>query len=169
MTIIAKKITVGSLNNVRRGFKGIEEQQFVARIYGSASGCTVEDGQLGSFTKFTGQFKGVNAEGEVTIAPVCYLVAPADTLLREAITAAEGKAVDFGFDFHVVPNESAVLGYEYRVKPIIEVKTSEPMLALEASFSSPPPIKAKQMALPDATKQEVPPPTEPPKEKAKAK
>ena len=132
---VAKQITVGTLNGVRKGFKGVTEETHVARIYGIAR--AVEDGehpQNGPWVRFLGDFKGVNQDGEVTIAPTCFLTSPADGILRAAVVAAEGRDVQFGFDFYVVPHDTAVLGYVYKVKPMMELVASDPMKALEASF-----------------------------------
>jgi hypothetical protein len=152
MTTIAKKISIGIINGVRAGFKNVKEPTHVARIYGRASASEPKDGgTMGISYKFTGDFVGVNADGEETMSPVCYLIAPADTLLVQALKDAQGAAVEFAFDFFVIPNPTAVLGYEYKVKPVIPVKKSEPLLALAAQFGedNPGPQK-KQLALPAA-------------------
>lgn len=133
---VAKQITVGTINGIRKGFKNVTAERLVARIYGIARG--IEDGehpQNGAWVRFNGDFKGINQDGEITIAPTCFLTSPADQLLRSAVVAAEGKDVQFGFDFYVVPHDTAVLGYVYKVRPMMQVEASDPMKALESSFS----------------------------------
>ena len=153
---IAKKITLGGINGVRKGFKGITETLFVGRIMGIAS--SVEEGEtpMGPYVKFKGDFEGTNMEGEITRAPVCYLIAPADGMLAAAIKASDNKPVSFGFDFYAVPMADAVLGCAYKVKPLLETAASDPMLALQAAIGAPVPLKSKQLALP-ATAPEVAP------------
>lgn len=156
MTIVAKKITIGGINGVRAGFKGVTEDRHIARIYGRAQTFEAKDSPtMGVSYKFTGDFIGVNEDGEETMAPVCYLTDPSQSMLVNALKEAEGKAVEFAFDYWVVPNATAVLGYEYRTKPVIAVKKSEPLLALQSQFASNPGPQKKQLALCNSeTKQE---------------
>ena len=130
---IAKKISTAGINNVRKGFPKPEKKTFVARILGEAQKCEVIDGVLGQSIKFVGQFKGINQDGEETIAPVCYLPAPADAVLKTAIDNADGSPVNFGFDFTIVPDGCA-MGYKYDVTPLLKFEPSDVMKAIEAGI-----------------------------------
>jgi len=149
---IAKKISIGSLNGLRGGFKKesvTAEPMLAARIYGRADSFEAKDGgAMGVSFKFVGDFLGVNQYGEITSSPVCYLIAPADGMLVAALKNNEGKGVEFGFDFMVVKNDTAVLGYEYKVKPILETTAAEPLLAIQSKITAPPiPVKPRQPQL----------------------
>ena len=129
--VITKKITIGGINGIRAGFKGIKELTLVARIYGTTSKFDAkESAQYGVSYKFSGEFRAINADGEEFASPVCYLVEPAQSMLVEALNAAEGKAVEFAFDFFVQPDEKSVTGYIYEIKPLLETKASAPLQSM---------------------------------------
>lgn len=138
---IARKISVGGINGIKRGFKGIEVLTFVARIIGIARSAKVEEGDNGAYVKFGGDFQATNMDGEVITAPVMFLPEPASSLLENAVKSAEGGDVRFGFDIFVEPNESVAIGYNYKVKPLLEVKPSDPMADLMKSIEAPVPLK----------------------------
>lgn len=146
---LLRKITIGGINNVRKGFKGVKEKQFIARCMGIARGFdVVPHVQYGDSYKFNGEFRAVNQDGEESAAPVIYLVKPVDEMLRDQIKAAEGKPVNFAFDIFLVPDEGSERGYQYRVQPLMETAPSDPLAELMKQVTLPPPVKAKQAALP---------------------
>lgn len=148
---IARKITIGGINGLSGGFKNVTEVLYAARIYGRANGFEAKDGgSMGISYAFKGEFIGVNADGEETSAPQCFLISPADTLLVQALKDAEGAPVEFAFDFYVSPKETAILGYEYKVKSVLEVQKSQPLLSLTSKFADNPGPQKKQLALPGA-------------------
>ena len=132
---IAKKISVGGINGVRNGFKNVAQTTLVARILGVAYSFEHKDTNFGKSLSFHGEFRAVNADGEEVAAPVCYLVSPADTMLAQALTEAKGSSVEFGFDIFVSPKEKRDerdLGYEYKVKPLLEATVSDPLAKIMA-------------------------------------
>lgn len=146
---ISKKISIGGINGVRKGFKGVKEVTFVGRIYGIARSAVQEEGANGAYWKFTGDFRAINGDGEEFISPVCFLPSPADGLLGEAVAGDKmGGGVQFAFDFYVEPREDVAIGYAYRVKPLIEQAKSDPLAALSQQITVALPVKSKQAALP---------------------
>lgn len=143
---IARKISVGSINGVRAGFKGVKETTLVGRLIGQALAFSTHDGDKGTYQKFKGEFRAINADGEEVAAPVMFLPSPAQEMLANAITEAQGKAVSFGFDVYVVPHPTAVLGYEYKIKPLLETAPSDPLKQLMAGLP-PMEVKPKQAAI----------------------
>jgi hypothetical protein len=136
---ILKKMSVGAMNGVTGGFKDVTESKRVARILGIVRSIETKDTNIGRSYKFTGEFRGINAEGEEFSSPVCYLPAPADSMLLEAFTASDGQPVGFAFDIFVNPKPKKTpvdLGYEYKIKPLLETKPSDPLLTLMKSAES---------------------------------
>lgn len=158
---IARKMTVGGINNVRKGFKGVTETKLVARILGIADTAVQEDGALGSYWKFTGEFQGTNEQGEMHAAPVLMLPKPADDMLAAAVKQAAGGSVKFGFDIYVEPREDVAIGYAYKIKPLLEVKPSNPLADLIASIPALPGKAQESLAL-DAPPAPAPAPAEAP-------
>jgi hypothetical protein len=153
---IARKVTIGGINGVRKGFKGIKEKTFVARILGIVNDARIEDGQLGAYVKFTGEFQATNMDGVVTAAPVCMLPEPASGMLHSAFENSDGS-VKFGFDFFVVPDESVAIGYKYSTVPLVEAKPSNPLADMLQSMPALPALAApKQPELPIAPDAEKP-------------
>lgn len=139
---IARKISIGGINGVRKGFKDVKETQFVARVMGIAHSAKQEEGNLGAYWKFTGEFQAVNQAGEITAAPVIFLPAPADEMLAAAVKAADAP-VKFGFDISIEPREDVAIGYAYRIKPLLEVKPSNPLADLLAEMPALPALPNK--------------------------
>lgn len=162
---ILKKMSVATLNSIRGGFKDVTETRLVGRIFGIVSGVETKETTIGASLKFTGEFRGINGDGEEFMAPVCYLIEPAAGMLAAAFAGAEGRPVNFGFDIFVSPKEKRSpvdLGYEYQIKPLLETRASDPMLALMSSANAPAiPAKPKQ---PQLTGIETPAPAPAPTE-----
>lgn len=159
---LMKKMSVNGMNGLRGGFKGVTEQRHVGRIVGIAHEVDYKESQtMGISKRFTGEFRGINEHGEEFAAPVCYLPAPADGLLEAAVNAAEGKGVNFAFDFFVVPNATSILGYDWKVKPLLDTRPSDPLAALMGSI--PPmlaaPKKAEETVAPTEAPAVTPAPT----------
>ena len=135
---ISKRITIASINGVRKGFKDVKTRRKVARIFGIAreSVLKVSETMKNSYA-FGGEFKAINEAGEEFIAAVCYMPEPAQGLLHNAVEGAKGSPVEFGFDFYIVPNESAVLGYEFETESLMEHRASSALAEIESRVAQP--------------------------------
>lgn len=139
--ILSRKLSIGVINNVKNGFKGITERQLVGRIYGIANKADVgEHATNGAFYKFKGEFRAYNAEGQEYISPTCFLPSPADGMLAAAIAAAgeANAAVKFAFDFFVVPDEKVAIGYVYETIPLLETRPTDPFAELMGEIGDKP-------------------------------
>lgn len=140
--ILSRKLSIGVINNVKNGFKGVTERQLVGRIYGIANKVEVgEHATNGAFNKFKGEFRAYNSEGQEYISPVCFLPSPADGMLAAAIAAAGADAnagVKFGFDFFVVPDEKVAIGYVYETIPLLETRPTDPFAELMGEIGDKP-------------------------------
>jgi hypothetical protein len=148
---ILRKMSVGAINGVNGGFKDVTETRHVARIMGIVRGVETKETNIGRSYKFTGEFRGINEHGEEFSSPVCYLPNPADAMLVEGFTAANGQQVGFAFDVFVTPKpkrNSVDLGYEYKIKPLFEAKPSDPLAALIESVGGAPKLAAPKPAEP---------------------
>ncbi len=153
---IMKKLTVGGVNGVKGGFVGVTATFLAMRIMGIASEAKNKPGLYGDALSFHGEFRAIDQHGEEFAAPICYLPAPADGLLLGAINGAAGQPVNFAFDIFVVPVEKKVptdRGYEFKIKPLLETKPSNPLGDLMATLP-PPAVTPKVPALPAGEGQE---------------
>lgn len=135
---LMKKISVGGINNVRKGFKGIVERTIMGRIVGIARMAKWEEGDLGQYAKFIGDFLAWNKDGEQFAAPVCFLPEPAQSMLASAVQGDEsGNGVQFAFDFVAAPDENSVTGYQWQAVPLLEVRVSDPMQEVLKAINAP--------------------------------
>lgn len=135
-----RKISIGSINGVRKGFKGIVARVRMARIAGIARVAKVEENDAGTYTKFVGEFHAWNKDGEAVVAPVAYFPDAAQVLLSAALESDAGSGVEFAFDFFAVPKTGGT-GYDWEVVPLIETRKSDPLGALLQQVQAPlPPL-----------------------------
>jgi len=151
---MTKKITIGGINNVRGGFKeGVhfkadDSHIRIATIFGSAHAATAKNSEtMGTSFAFTGEFKGINKEGEEFFAPVCYLPEPAQGMLAAALQSGAGN-VEFAFDVILHPDATALLKYSLGVESLLEVKQSSALeklsgLVAQRALPSPEPAPEK--------------------------
>ena len=140
---ICKRITIGAINSVRKGFKDVKSRRKVARILGIAREATlkVSENMKDSY-RFDGEFKAINETGVEYVSAVCYLPEPAQGLLHAALQnergdADRGNPVEFGFDFFVVPEPESVLGYVFETEALMDHKPSNALAELEARVAAP--------------------------------
>ncbi len=141
---LANKITIGGINKVRKGFKGVTERKHVARIIGIARTADLKPSEnMADSYKFGGEFRAYNSDGEEFASAVCYMPDPAQSLLATAVENDKtGAGVQFGFDFYIVPREDVPMGYSYEIKPLMEAKPSDALAALAQTMPTLPALAA---------------------------
>lgn len=141
MAKLLRKITVGVVNGIRGGFKGVTEKQRVLTVIGVAQGFKEKVSEtMGVSYQFNGEFRAINKDGEESVAPVLYLPEPAQGLLHAALADEDRMGgVEFGFHFHIVPDASSVTGYVYECEPMVQPKPSEQVARLAQAIGYVPP------------------------------
>ena len=138
---LVKKITMASVNNIRGGFKNVDPKgaSFLGmRVVGLVRGYdTLVSPTMGESQKFYGEIRAENREGEEFASPCCFVPEPAQGLLRSAVDAADGLAVEFGFDILVVPDAESMVGYHFDIVPLLETKPSDALLTLTNRIKNP--------------------------------
>ncbi len=135
---IAKKITISSINNIRGGFKEVIKRERVATILGVVrSAKTKISDTMGASTCFLGEFKGTNKKGEESVAPLCYLPEPMQSILLSQLQdAPETSGVEFAVNFYVTPDDSAILKYTIDSESLIEYTQSDSLKSLTAKVKN---------------------------------
>lgn len=108
--------------------EGYDLLKVVGRTTTAAKGTT----DKGTFIKLGGEFTGINCvSGEVFTSGAAIL----PTFIAEQLAAALDKSaqVEFGLLIGAKRSDDAVTGYEFTVRPLIEVKPTESMQALLAA------------------------------------
>ncbi len=149
---IITKITIGGINSVRKGFKGVEAKKHVARVIGIARSADLKPSEnMGDSFKFGGEFRAWNEKGEEFAGPVCYLPEPAQGMLNAAVIGDKsGAGVQFGFDFFVRPDEKSAVGYVYETHPLMDSKPSDALAALAGSLPNLPKLAHEEKPQADA-------------------
>ncbi|HEY6018368.1 MAG TPA: hypothetical protein VIY48_00250 [Candidatus Paceibacterota bacterium] len=116
--------------------KMLEAPVMVMRVIGHATGYEVKSSQYGDSLAFKGTFKATNLEtGEISHSGQCFLPNVMADQLGSVLDQVDSGA-EFAVDVAAVPANN-VFGYEYRVKPLLEVKESPILAALEARIEAP--------------------------------
>lgn len=157
---IARKITVGGINNVRGGFEcKPDESRLVARIFGMARGSELKESNYGPYMRFKGEFRAINGDGEEFAATILMLPEPASSMLAEAVAGDETKTgVQFAFDIFVqgMPKKQpGDRGYQFVIKPLLETAPSDPLKALAGALPALQIAAPKQPELPEVAAQKT--------------
>ena len=98
---------------------------FVGRILGLATGITQGVTQYGKWTGLDGNFRGINPDGEVFMAPSCFIPGGYESLVvgemgeltkAGADSFSAEKSVSFAFDVYAVKSKGEK-GYQYTLSP----------------------------------------------------
>lgn len=165
-----KKLTVSAVTPIGKEIKALENGAQVAlvRIFGRVEKTEQGTTQFGDYTAFIGAFKAVSLFGETSgeeyRAPKALFPDIAASALEDAFNNAEGNAVEFAIEIGVrrvvklnAKGEETGAGYEYTMKPLIEIdEASDPLAALEkralASLPAPKVEEAEEVTEQTASK-----------------
>ena len=155
---IVKKISTALLAPKAALAQAVKESQspvFVGRVLGTATAVRKGVTQYGNFFAFIGNFRGVDAAGEIYMSPQLFLPGGYDSLvieqmgerLNERATGWDAtNAVTFAFDVYASKSKGE-LGYQYSLSPAGEFV--DPMAEAMAKLA-PMPVRA---ALPAPTQE----------------
>lgn len=152
---ILKKISIGSINNVRGGFNamslfglrpnptdpnaapiGDRDVVTVMTVIGIVNGYTEKTSDtMGVSYAFKGEFQSINKDGQKGIAPVCFLPEPAQSLIKTAVDEG-ATAIEIGFVVDAVRSDTALKGYEFVLKSLQEPRASTALDHLSARLLS---------------------------------
>lgn len=131
---LLKKISIGTVNNIRGGLKEVTGRVRVITIAGLANGYAEKTSEtMGVSYAFKGEFRAINRDGEECASPVAYLPEPAQGLLKAQLDSVEaGTTVEFGFHFFAVEDATAIKGYYWECVPLMEARKSTALESLTA-------------------------------------
>lgn len=99
-------------------------------IYGRVQKYDIATSNFGESGRFHGAFEAVNAAtGELFKSGKAFLPGVVESLMMDAVNAADGGSVDFALEIGVKPANSAT-GYEYTVRPLQKLAVSDELQAL---------------------------------------
>lgn len=138
-----KKLTSVTMEAVPKGYKDWEhgEHKATAHIVGIVEKTEAGVTSLGEYIAFIGTFKATNLEtGEIYRSKKCLLPGVASDALEDAVNGAEGGQVEFAMEIGIkrvikknAQGEEVGAGYEYTMKPLIEMdEASDPLARLES-------------------------------------
>lgn len=133
----------------------LEKDTMLMRLFGQATGYQVKTSQYGDSLQFEGIFKAINAEtGEIFRSGKCFLPKVFESHLGGLLDQIETGA-EFALDIYAIPANNA-FGYEYRVRPLLEVQESPVLARLESLVYGTPQLAAPAPTAPAEGTTEAP-------------
>lgn len=109
----------------------------LVRIVGTAGSTKSGESNFGEWLAFIGQFQAVNLRtNESFRSGKLFLPSVAQDMLLGAMTSVDAAGVEFAFDIGIRRNDSAQVGYEYVVVPLLDVSESDPCARLMKQLAS---------------------------------
>lgn len=127
---------------------GSGETVMIARFLGKATGWAVKSTDLGESIAIKGSFAGINlmtGEEFRAMGGTCYLPEAAAGLIAATLEDDNAESVDFAFEIGMKESETAIRGFEYVIKPLIEPAEDDALARLSKSLPALP--KATQKAI----------------------
>lgn len=128
-----KSLLFGVTNDKGEQVGGVKEGESVAllRIAGNSTAAKTGQTDKGEYTKLLGEFIGTDlTTGELYQSGQCILPEFVGGTLGAALKS--GSAVRFAFEIHARRKDSAVTGYEFVVKPLMQAEASDSLKELAA-------------------------------------
>lgn len=161
-----KKMSAAAMNAIPKGYKSMEHGDTIALfdVVGVAENVETGMSQMGEWTAFGGSFQATKvADGEIYRSKKLFLPDVATDAISDAIGAAEGGKVEFALQIGLrrviklnAQGEEQGAGYEYTMKPLIEMdEASDPLAGLLAKVSNkalPAPTESEAEAKPGKKK-----------------
>lgn len=142
---VVRKMSVGIINGVKKGFTGIVSPTYLARFAGIARSVVAEETEAGTAFKFIGEFSGWNREGVEYAAPVVYLVGEAVAAVKDALERDAGKGIEFAYDFVAIPGApKSAVRYTWQVVEHVAPRVSDPLGKLLAGLGEAPKATAPE-------------------------
>lgn len=141
---ILSKLSIKTAVGDTKQFKQFEKQTPVLRVIGLVRAKETGTTTYGDFVRFKGEFHATNLlTGEASVSAVCFLPSPVDQMLADVLNGrpeGDKNPVEFGFDIDVLPDPATEVGYQYRVRTLVEAKQSDPMEALMTKLNGAAPL-----------------------------
>lgn len=123
-------------------------------LFGVAFKFRTGSNDKGEWCQFIGQFEAVTPDGMIYAAPRCHVPQPFEDMLFSQLQAAQQSdskaSVQFAVRVSIVPPQKgkpSMVGYEYRVKPLVETEAENPLALLrEAAYKNTPRLEAPKRA-----------------------
>lgn len=109
----------------------LDKTVYMCRIYGEASQVKSKEARSGDmYSYLIGQFRGINAKGEKFESEKLFLPGGIMEAVESALSIADGKPVQFGYDIFSVVDEKSSVGYRYSAKTLIKSEATDRLTAM---------------------------------------
>lgn len=140
--------------------EGAPKEVHLYDVYGVTGKIKEGKSQFGEWRSFRGTFEAAKSDGEIFASNQVFLPQPYEdllyTLLMKTQETDEKASIEFAVRVSIVPptpGKASSTGYEYRCIPIIDDRTSSPLLSLREKVQA----ATKQLAAPAAEVKDTPP------------
>ena len=113
-----------------------EETIYMGRVFGEASSMKTKEAKNGDlYSYLVGEFRAINNEGKKFEAQKLFLPGGILEQIEAALTAADGKPVQFGYDIYATPDDNSV-GYRYAAKTLLKSEASDRLTEITKALES---------------------------------
>lgn len=126
-TVLLRKLSSKTVLGQRPRFSDGDEngaEKFLYRLAGRVTGIQTGTSDFGAWVAFKGNFQAERFDGQTFAGPKAFVPEPVQSMLEDAIQKqlADGlvPSIQFGIDVYAVLDESAAVGYTFRVVPILK-------------------------------------------------
>lgn len=135
MELLKKIVTKSIIGDPKKFLVSLDDGEtcVLYRVYGTANGVRSGENTNGPWMGFSGQFEAmvVDENGEMQAhygAPQCFLYEPMTSMLADKLR--ESDSVDFAVEVLLKRSDSSITGYEYIVKPLLEMQENDSLAHL---------------------------------------
>lgn len=116
-----------------------EKAAAIMTVYGLANEAKADRSDYGDYVRFGGSFEAVDMNsGKAYRSGRMILPGIAEGLLAGALSQDNTESVQFALEIGIKPSKSPV-GYDYTVKPLVEVGENDPLADLRGKLALPSP------------------------------
>lgn len=135
---IQKKMSIRGLLGAKPTARAIpegNEEIYLVRVWGIASGLKSGSSDFGEWTALTGDFKGCPLKtGEISRSGVLFVPDVLLDLIQPRVE--QGQVVEFAFELGIRAESDSATGYVYVCRPLVDTPTSDVMAALDAKINA---------------------------------
>lgn len=139
---LSTKTIIGSRIRMNDG----EDERYLFRLAGRVTGIQTGNSDFGPWVAFKGNFQAQRADGQIFAAPKCFVPEPVQSMLEDKVQSqlADGMvpSIQFGIDVYAEADDSAAVGYQFKVVPVLKPEDETDSLLSQLNASKPLPALA---------------------------
>lgn len=118
---------------------------FMCRVFGEAAALKTKEARNGdTYSYLVGEFRIINSEGKGFESGKLFLPGGIMEQIEAALKAAEGRAVQFGYDVFSTVDVGTSIGYRYAAKSLLKTEASDRLATITEQVGDKLPVGKKK-------------------------